>query len=246
MIPPAVWGWIAVTGAVQAVYYIFLAAAYRSGDLSHAYPLARALPVMFVALVSVILGRGNQIQPLAYLGFAIVSAGCILLPLPKFSDLHSRHYHHPWVVFALLAALCITAYTLIDDQALRLLRALPETGLSNLGWSLLFVELEALGIVFFLFIILFTRKTERKALMQAPAAEWREAMLMGIIITATYGLVLLAMAYVRNVSYVFAFRQLSIPVGAALGILVRKEAATVPKLAGIALVMAGLILTVLE
>jgi drug/metabolite transporter (DMT)-like permease len=55
----------------------------------------------------------------------------------------------------------------------------------------------------------------------------------------------LAMAYVSNVSYVSAFRQLSIPIGAALGILVRKEAASPPKLAGIALVVLGLTLTAL-
>ena len=76
-IPPLIWGLIAATGAVQALYYIFLAAAYRSGDLSHAYPLARSLPVVFVALVSGALGRGSQIHPLAYVGFAAVTAGWV-------------------------------------------------------------------------------------------------------------------------------------------------------------------------
>ncbi|KAF0106351.1 MAG: hypothetical protein FD146_2617 [Anaerolineaceae bacterium] len=241
-IPPAVWGLIAATGAVQALYYIFLAAAYRTGDLSHAYPLARSLPVVFVALISVLLGRGGQIQPLAYVGFAAVTAGCIFLPMPRFSDVHPRHYRHKWVLFAMLAAVCITGYTLLDDQSLRMLRSLPETPLTPLGWVLLFGELEAVSISLFFTIFLFSWGPERRALMQARGPEWKTAALMGVIITATYGLVLLAMAYVSNVSYVFAFRQLSIPIGAALGMLVRKEAATPPKLAGIALVVLGLIL----
>jgi drug/metabolite transporter (DMT)-like permease len=244
-IPPAVWGLIAATGAVQAIYYIFLAGAYRTGDLSHAYPLARSLPVVLVALVSVLLGRGDQIRPLAYVGFAAVTAGCILLPLPKFSDLRTSHYRQKWVVFALLAAVCITGYTLLDDQSLRMLRSLPETPLSNLSWSLLFVELETISLSIFLTVFLLSWVPERQILTQAGRPEWRMAALMGFIITATYGLVLLAMAYVSNVSYVSAFRQLSIPIGAALGILVRKEAATPPKLAGIALVVSGLILLTL-
>lgn len=241
-IPPTVWGLIAVTGAVQAVYYIFLAAAYRSGDLSHAYPLARSLPVVFVALVSVALGRGEQIHPLAYGGFAAVTAGCILLPMPKFSEIHLSHYRHKWVLFALLAAVCITGYTLLDDQALRTLRSLPETPLSNLGWALLFGELEAISISVFLTALLLGWAPERRTLMQALGPAWKTAATMGVIITATYGLVLVAMAYVSNVSYLLAFRQLSIPIGAAFGMLVRKEAASPPKLAGIVLVVLGLAL----
>ncbi len=241
-IPPVVWGLIAATGAVQSFYYIFLAAAYRTGDLSHAYPLARSLPVVFIALVSVLLGRGDQIRPLAYVGFAAVTIGCILLPMPKFSDLRLSHYRHKWVLFALMAAVCITGYTLLDDQSLRMLRSLPATPLSNLGWALLFGELEGISISFFFTIFLLCWPPERRALMQARGPEWRTAVLMGTIIMGTYGLVLLAMAYVSNVSYVFAFRQLSIPIGAALGMLVRKESASPPKLAGIALVVIGLIL----
>jgi drug/metabolite transporter (DMT)-like permease len=245
VIPLTVWGLIAATGAVQAIYYIFLAAAYRSGDLSHAYPLARSLPVVLVALVSVALGRGDQIQPLAYVGFAAVSAGCILLPMPKFSDLRLRHYLHRWVLFALLAAICTTGYTLLDDQSLRMLRSLPGSTLSTIGWALLFGELEVVSISIFLLAFLIGWRSERQVLVQARLPEWRTAAGMGSIILGTYGLVLIAMAYVSNVSYVFAFRQLSIPIGAALGMLVRKEKATPPKLAGIALVVLGLIFVAL-
>jgi drug/metabolite transporter (DMT)-like permease len=241
-IPISVWGLILATGTAQALYYIFLAGAYRTGDLSHAYPLARSLPVVLVALVSLALGRGSQIHPLAYAGFAAVTAGCILLPLPKFSDIHLRQYRHKWVLFALLAAACITSYTLLDDQSLRILRSLPEPSLTNLDWSLLFLELETISLTIFLAGMLLAYSPERRVLFQADGSAWRYAGFMGLVITATYGLVLLAMGYVSNVSYVSAFRQLSIPIGAALGMLVRKEAAYPPKLVGIGIVVIGLIL----
>jgi drug/metabolite transporter (DMT)-like permease len=245
LIPPAVWTLLLTTGAVQAVYYIFLATAYRSGDLSHAYPLARSLPVVLVALVSVLLGRGSQIEPLAYAGFGVVTAGCLILPLPDFKAFTLRSYRQTWVIFALLAAFCITAYTLIDDQALRTLRSMPEGSLSNLGWALLFGELETISLTLFMLVFVLCWPAERKVLLHAPAPAWRTAAMMGFIITATYALILLAMAYVSNVSYVFAFRQLSIPIGAALGILVRREPAHIPKLVGIGLVVVGLLLVAL-
>jgi uncharacterized membrane protein len=64
----------------------------------------------------------------------------------------------------------------------------------------------------------------------------------GIVIMATYGLVLAAMAYVANVSYVAAFRQLSIPIGAVLGLTIQQEPRYLPKLMGIGIVTVGLVL----
>ncbi len=234
-----------LTSAVQAVYYIFLASAYRNGELSHVYPFARSLPVVLVAAVSLLLGRGGQVQPPAWLGFLLVTAGCLLLPLPDFSGIHPRHYCHKWVLFALLAAVCITAYTLIDDQSLRILRSIADAGLSSLEWSLLYVELEAIGISLFMLFFLLPWRTQRTGFLHASGREWRTAFLMGFVITGTYVLVLFAMAYVSNVSYVIAFRQLSIPLGAALGILGRKEPASLPKLVGTMLVVVGLVLAAL-
>ena len=145
----------------------------------------------------------------------------------------------------MLAAVCITAYTLLDDQSLRTLRTLPGGPLTNLGWTLLFAELEGLSITFFLSIFILTWKHERQMLLKSTHSDWFMAGKVGLVITATYGLVLLAMAYVSNVSNILAFRQLSIPIGATLGILVRKEPAYKPKLVGIGIVILGLILVAL-
>jgi uncharacterized membrane protein len=68
------------------------------------------------------------------------------------------------------------------------------------------------------------------------------AALTGLIIMSTYGLVLASMAHVANVSYVAAFRQLSIPIGAFFGITLLKEPRPTPKLLGILIISSGLIL----
>ena len=59
--------------------------------------------------------------------------------------------------------------------------------------------------------------------------------------TSAYVLVLLAMHFVTNVSYVQAFRQMSLPLGAFLGIVFLKEKTSGPKLVGLALIVGGLV-----
>ena len=68
------------------------------------------------------------------------------------------------------------------------------------------------------------------------------ALITGVVIMATYGLFLASMAYASNVSYVAAFRQLSIPIGAFLGLTLLGEPRYRPKLIGIGVVTLGLLL----
>ena len=56
-------------------------------------------------------------------------------------------------------------------------------------------------------------------------------------------LILLAMGFVTNVSYIQAFRQMSLPIGVIFGILFLKEKCLPTKLAGVTLVVTGLIIT---
>jgi len=51
-----------------------------------------------------------------------------------------------------------------------------------------------------------------------------------------------SMNYVSNVSYVAAFRQLSIPLGAIFGMAFLKEPRHLPKIVGIAVIFVGLVL----
>jgi uncharacterized membrane protein len=66
-----------------------------------------------------------------------------------------------------------------------------------------------------------------------------------VTIFFTYTLVLFAMYLARDVSYIVAFRQLSVPIGAALGVLVLREPLHRPKIIGIAVVTVGLLLVAL-
>jgi uncharacterized membrane protein len=64
---PASWPFIAASSLTQTVYYLLLIEAYRSGDMSHAYPLMRGSAPLLVALVNGIL-TGERLSPAAVAG----------------------------------------------------------------------------------------------------------------------------------------------------------------------------------
>ena len=54
-LPSAFWGWLVLSGLCQMLYMGGLAWAYARGEVSVLYPIARALPVVLVPLVSIAL-----------------------------------------------------------------------------------------------------------------------------------------------------------------------------------------------
>ncbi len=242
LIPLALWGWLLATGFCQGVYFIGLAGAYRHGDMSVAYPLARALPALLVLAVTAMLGLGQPVSRLGYVGIFGVVLGCLLVPAAGFRSLRPSNYLNLCCALACLAACGTTGYTIIDSEALRRLRSLPGSGMDNLALTVLFMALETSTTTLALAAYVLLSKTERAAFASIRRTAWRYAAVTGLIITATYGLVLVAMAFVSNVSYLAAFRELSIPIGALLGVTIQKEPTPAPKIMGIGLVLAGLLM----
>lgn len=239
-LPLSLWRLLAVTAVFQTVYYLGLSGAYRHGDISTAYPLLRAVPVILVALISILWQIGKPLSIPGLTGIILIVLGCLILPLPDFRNVQLKSYLHPSYLLALLAAVGTCGYTLIDNQALGIMRSLPQFSAGN--GTLLFVALQAAATTLILAIYTLVVPTERTRLSGIWHNGWGKAALTGFLITGTYGLVLLAMNYANNVSYIVAFRQLSIPLAAMLGFFVQKEPATQPKVVGIILVFSGLMI----
>jgi uncharacterized membrane protein len=107
--------------------------------------------------------------------------------------------------------------------------------------TLLYSVVEAVSTSLWLTILVLTIPRQRGLAREVLAKSFWRTALTGATIFFTYALVLLAMLLVRDVSYVVAFRQLSVPIGAALGIVVFKEPLHKPKIVGIAVVTVGLL-----
>jgi drug/metabolite transporter (DMT)-like permease len=241
-VPATGWVLVGATGIAQLIYFTGLAGAYRRGDISLVYPLARALPVLMVAGVNLTLGRGDEIGDVGLAGMVLIAAGCVLLPLASFRRLHG--YLNPVTLFALVAAVGTTGYTLIDDAALRLLRGSEGVDLTDTGVTLLYIALQTTSTTLVLGLATLLVAPERRQLARVLGSRSLTASgaLTGVIIMATYGLVLAAMAFVSNVSYVAAFRQLSIPIGALFGLAFLGEPRYAPKILGVGVVTVGLVL----
>ncbi|HSB65455.1 MAG TPA: EamA family transporter [Anaerolineales bacterium] len=245
LIPARVWLWVGLTSIFEAIYYIGLAGAYRHGDLSVAYPLARALPVILVALLTAIFSLGDPLSLVGAAGIFLVAIGCLLLPIRNLRQIQMDRSLVICCLLAGLAALGTTGYTLVDNQALFELRTAPGIGLSRIELAFFYLALCSFTITLVVGLYILFSPFERSELGKTLQSGKGMAFVTGILIVGTYGLVLAAMQYAGNVSYIAAFRQLSIPLGAILGVLVQREAAYPIKLASIGIIFAGLVLIIL-
>ena len=240
LIPGSVWLFIALSGFFLAAYMAILAAAYRAGDMSIAYPLARSLPVIFVFLTTLTLGKGKPLGIWGVSGIFLVVAGCTILPLKKLYQFRFSDYKNLCCFLAVLAAIGIAGYTVIDDAALRHLREIPGKPWRPVDATLVYMVLEGISCSIWQLLIVACNSKERKALGEVLHEFKGAAVITGIGIYLTYGLVLASMNYVTNISYVAAFRQLSIPLGAVFGMVLLNEPRYVPKTIGVVIIFMGL------
>jgi drug/metabolite transporter (DMT)-like permease len=242
LIPTPVWIFAVISGLFLAAYLQALAGSYRSGDISIAYPLARALPVFFVIIITLLLGKGQPLGRWFILGAILVVGGCIALPMKAFNQFHLSNYKNMCCLLAVLAAVGISGYTVIDDIALRHLRELPGKPLSPVDGTLIYMVLEGIFCSLWqsLFVIFDAR--ERASFIEVVQDYRGAAAITGIGIYLTYGLVLISMNFVTNVSYVATFRQLSIPLSALFGMVLLKEPRYNPKIIALVLIFVGLVM----
>ena len=241
-VPTSVWIIVVMSGFFLAAYMGALAGAYRAGDISIAYPLTRSLPVILVFLLTFILDTGQPPEGWFFVGIILVASGCIILPLKAFGDFHFSNYNNLCCMLAVLAAVGVTGYTVADDMALRYLRELPGKPMSPVEGTLLYLVLEGISCSVWQCLFVILSRRERQIISKILKSHKSTAALTGIGIYFTYGIVLVSMNYVSNVSYVAVFRQLSIPLGAIFGMAYLKEPRHLPKIVGIAAIFFGLIL----
>jgi drug/metabolite transporter (DMT)-like permease len=242
LVPFSVWIIVAMSGFFLAAYLEALAGAYRAGDISIAYPLARSLPVIFVFLLSLILSNGQPPGGWFFIGTILIVAGCIILPLRAFGDFDLFNYMNLCCLLAVLAAVGVAGYTVADDLALRYLRELPGKPMGPVEGTLVYMVCEGISCSLWQGLFVIVNRSERQRVPEVIKSFKGPAVLTGIGIYLTYGIVLVSMNYVSNISYVAAFRQLSIPLGAMFGMAFLKEPRYLPRVVGISAIFFGLVL----
>ncbi|MER2496948.1 EamA family transporter [Vibrio neptunius] len=239
--PNVFWQILLFSGIAQMIYLLGLGFAYKHADIGVIYPIARALPVLMVGAGTVALGY--ELSTLSWIGFSLITLGCLFAPLESFRQFHVNGYFNAGVCYALLAALGTTGYSILDKEALLVLESTFSHALSDRSSAIFYLGIQFWSIAVCLVVyLLVTRRLEdfkQAWMIKKPSA------LAGTMMATTYGLVLYAMTMTDNVSYVVALRQLSIVFGMVFGIIWLSEKFLLTRFTGTTLILVGLVLTVL-
>jgi drug/metabolite transporter (DMT)-like permease len=216
---PGAWIFIAASTFIHFGYYLTLAQAYRTGDLSFAYPLMRGTaPLIVTVLGALFLRELPQLH---------VMVGILLISIGIISIAFARRAHHPPAAayWAFANAAIIAVYTLVDGTGARA----SGSALSYVAW-LTFIE----GIVFLSWI----RMRRGAAAVGYLRNQWRRGLVGGFCSVAAYCIVLWAMTQ-APVAAVAALRETSVIFAALIGALWLKEGFGFARFAGAATVVVG-------
>jgi len=226
----------------ELLYMVGLAYAYRKSDISLVYPVVRALPVIMVAVVTMTFGLGKTLGVRDLLGMLLITAGCFLMPLRSLGGLSLKSYCSSAIGFILMGAAGTTMYTIFDSCAIKIVR--DAAGTIRLTDTLAYLFIIEFGLAVSEMFFIVSNRRER-AYFKHMFCRSIYPVLAGMCSSSAYALVLLAMGYVTNVSYLQAFRQLSLPLGFFAGVVILHEKAYATKLAGVVVIAAGLLVMIL-
>ena len=241
MILADLWIFLLISGFATIFYYRSLATAYNASNLSMAYPLLRSSPIFIVGIMF-LLGKGHEISWQCLVGIMLVIIGCFFLPMSNFRDFRKSNYISRTFLAALVAATATAIYSISDDHSLRLLNSGKYGSLSNGEVSLIYSSLWGISSCLWQGIGIIIRKAERRVFLEIVQTKKKTSIFLGLGINLGYLLTLTAMTYSQNVAYVIAFRQVNLPLGALIGVLVLKDAFPLPKATGLLILFIGLTL----
>jgi drug/metabolite transporter (DMT)-like permease len=226
-IPASVWGVLVVSAAFEALYYLAIARAYKTGDLSLVYPLARGTAPVFVFLwAALLLQECPSLGGVAGIGLIALGLAVVNLPHPGAWRQWGRSLGQAAPRWALAAGLCISLYTTLDKVAVGRVDALLYTYLAML-----------------VTLLWLTPATLSEVGWEGLAREGRSSRLgsalAGLSAMAAYGTVLCVMRRGELASYVGAVREISVVFGAVVGVAFLKEQGTVLRVLGSALITGG-------
>ena len=199
--PPALesWPYILLSVLLNNAYFLFLIEAYRFGDLSQVYPIARGSAPLLVA-VGAALFANEQLSVVELAGVFIISAGTISLIWRSGLRVDAEKRS---IIFALLTGLMIASYTIIDGIGVRL----SGNPAAYIGWLFILSPLPIASIA------IIRRRGEALIYIRN---NWKLAVLAGGLNLGSYGLSIWALS-LAAMAHVSAMRETSVIIAALIG-----------------------------
>lgn len=217
----ASWPFLAASVAIHCAYFSLVALAYRTGELSFAYPMMRGSAPLFTAVLAVFF-VGESLSRGGWLGILLLCAG--ILWLGRDGRRSANNQKHA-LAFALLNAGVIVAYTIVDGLGVRASR----NAWSYVLWLFFLNAFPLLAVGF---------ATNARAILSVSLRGWGKGFAGGVCTVCAYGLALWAMTQ-APIALVAALRETSVLIGTALGALLLKERFGLSRWLAAALITAG-------
>lgn len=220
----ASWPYMFTSTVFQVIYMFLVAAAYSNGDMSLAYPLMRGTPPLLVALVSGPL-IGEVLGTEQWLAVGLISAGVLVMALGRSQAIIAGRNTTRTIIIALVNALFIAGYTLVDGVGVRV----SGNAVSYVLWAFLFnaIPVVSWGIW-----------TYRGQLLTHIKQRGHLTIIGGAGTLGSYGLALWAMT-MAPVAMVAALRETSILFGVMLSLILLREQISAKRLLGAVLIVGG-------
>lgn len=222
--PRAMWGFAVLSMTLESIYFILLCTAYNDHDFSLVYPIARGAAPALLVLWSAIFLR-EQLTAGGYIGLAFITGGMMLIGATTLMQGGRETPHLRGILIALLVALTISVYTLVDGTAVKKGPVLPY-GL----------------MMFSLMPLVITPYLTRLYGWGRFTGMWRKnrgyILLGGLLGLVAYMLALFAYTF-APLSYSGAIREVSVVIGAFLGWKFLKEEMGGIRVVGAAIVFVG-------
>lgn len=217
---PESWPYIALSAALQIVYFALVARIYRIADMSQTYPIMRGAAPLIVALAGTLFLDEALSSP-AWLGVCIICSGILIMLWS--GGQKSRE----GLILALLNALVISGYTLVDGIGVRLSAASASYTL----WIFLIT-----GVA----ITCWATLTQWSQTRHYLRLNWHLGAVGGLGTLVSYGLALYAMTQ-APVAVVAALRETSILFSAVISWLILKEHITIVRCVSVCVIAIGAI-----
>lgn len=218
----------AASGTIHLAYSFCLQRGYQLADLSVVYPVARGTGPM-LSTIGAILILGERPGALGIAGLLAVVAGIALIATDGRIGAFAKPAARDGVRWGGATGGLIASYTVVDAYGVKVLGIAPVV----LDWT-------ANTIRFFLLLPAMARN--RHAAVAAMRGRWPLAIGVGLLSPLGYILVLGALDMGAPLSVVAPAREMSMMIGALLGMILLHERASRARLIGCAVMVAGVLL----
>ncbi len=221
-------GFVMLSGLIHLAYSLCLQRGYQVADLSVVYPVARGTGPM-LSSIGAFLILGETPTGLGLVGLALVVAGILLIATRGRLVAFTRPGGQAGVGWGTATGGLIASYTVVDAYAVKALGVAPVV----LDW---FSSLSRFCLL--LPLVLAHPRRARTAMR----GYWWTAIGVGLLSPLSYILVLAALRNGAPLSAVAPIREMSMMVGALMGLLILREPVGLWRLVGCGVLIAGVIL----